>query len=74
MAQKKEVHILRKKDNQLAGEDIKVNYEAILKGKEKDVILQPYDIVDVGELSAMSGKKITDMLTGLPLILAGKLP
>ncbi len=74
LAQKKEVHILRKKDNQLAGEDIKVNYEAILKGKEKDVILQPYDIIDVGELSAMSGKKITDMLTGLPLILAGKLP
>jgi|ERR1051326_5919757 polysaccharide export outer membrane protein len=74
LALKKEIHILRKKDDKLGGEDIKVNYEAILKGKEQDVVLQPYDIVDVGELSAMSGKKITDMLTGLPLILAGKIP
>ena len=74
LAQRKEVHILRRKDNQLAGEDIKVNYEAILKGKEKDVVLLPYDIVDVGELGPMSGKKIADMVTGLPLILAGKIP
>lgn len=74
LAQKEHVHILRRKNDQLAGQDIIVNYDAILKGKEKDVILQPYDIVDVGELGPMSGKKITDMLTGLPLILAGKIP
>ncbi len=74
LGKKSEVHILRKKDDKLGGEDIKVNYEAILKGKEKDVALQAYDIVDIPELGVTSSKKLTDMLTGLPLILAGKVP
>jgi len=74
LAKTSEVHILRRKDGKMAGEDIKVNYEAIRKGQQKDVVLEPYDIVDVGELSMLSGKKLGDLLTGLPLSVIGKIP
>ena len=74
LAKTSEVHILRRKDGKMAGEDIKVNYEAIRKGQQKDVVLEPYDIVDVGELSLLSGKKLGDLLTGLPLSVIGKIP
>ena len=74
LAKTSEVHILRRKDGKMAGEDIKVNYEAIRKGQQKDVVLEPYDIVDVGELSMLSGKKLGDILTGLPLSVLGKIP
>jgi len=74
LAKTSEVHILRRKDGKMAGEDIKVNYEAIRKGQQKDVVLEPYDIVDVGELSMLSGKKLGDLLTGLPLSIVGKIP
>jgi len=74
LAKTSEVHILRRKDGKMAGEDIKVNYEAIRKGQQKDVVLEPYDIVDVGELSMLSGKKLGDILTGLPLSVIGKIP
>ena len=74
LAKTSEVHILRRKDGKMGGEDIKVNYEAIRKGQQKDVVLEPYDIVDVGELSMLSGKKLGDLLTGLPLSIVGKIP
>ncbi len=74
LAKTSEVHILRRKDGKMGGEDIKVNYEAIRKGQQKDVVLEPYDIVDVGELSMLSGKKLGDILTGLPLSVIGKIP
>jgi len=74
LAKTSEVHILRRKDGKMGGEDIKVNYEAIRKGQQKDVVLEPYDIVDVGELSMLSGKKLGDLLTGLPLSVIGKIP
>jgi len=74
LAKTSEVHILRRKDGKMGGEDIKVNYEAIRKGQQKDVVLEPYDIVDVGELSMLSGKKLGDILTGLPLSVLGKIP
>ncbi len=74
LAKTSEVHILRRKDGKMGGEDIKVNYEAIRKGQQKDVVLEPYDIVDVGELSLLSGKKLGDLLTGLPLSVIGKIP
>jgi polysaccharide export outer membrane protein len=74
LAKTSEVHILRRKDGKMGGEDIKVNYEAIRKGQQKDIVLEPYDIVDVGELSMLSGKKLGDLLTGLPLSVIGKIP
>ena len=58
------VHILRKKDDKLGGEDIKV----------QDVVLKPYDVIEVDEVSVLSAKKLGDIFTGLPLILAGKIP
>lgn len=74
LAKTSEVHILRRKDGKMGAEDIKVNYKAIKDGQQKDVVLQPYDIVDVGELSLLSAKKLGDLLTGLPLSIVGKIP
>ena len=74
LAKTSEVHILRRKDGKMGAEDMKVNYKAIKEGQQKDVVLEPYDIVDVGELSLLSGKKLGDLLTGLPLSVIGKIP
>jgi len=74
LAKTSEVHILRRKNGKMGAEDMKVNYKAIKDGQQKDVVLEPYDIVDVGELSLMSGKKLGDLLTGLPLSIIGKIP
>src|SRR5436190_1912713 len=41
-----EVHIYRKKDGMIGQQDLKFNYDAIRKGREKDVLLQPHDIID----------------------------
>ncbi|PYS61450.1 MAG: hypothetical protein DMF74_16350 [Acidobacteria bacterium] len=69
------VHILRKKDDKSGQqEDIKVNYKAVRQGKVQDVVLKPYDVIEVDEVSVLSAKKLGDIFTGLPLILAGKIP
>ena len=69
-----QVHIYRKQDGKLGAQDLKVNYEAIKKGQQKDVLLQAYDIVDVPEVGALHPKKITDLLIGLPINMAGRVP
>ncbi len=45
LAKTSEVHIYRQKDGQIGSEDLKFNFEAIKKGQQKDVVLQPYDII-----------------------------
>jgi polysaccharide biosynthesis/export protein len=74
LANAKDVHIWRKKDGKMGGDDIKVNLEAIRKGQENDIALQPYDVIDVRELGIMSGKKLTDLLSGLPLTAVTRIP
>lgn len=58
-----EVHIYRQKDGLIGQEDLKYNYDAIKKGKEPDVLLKPFDIVDVRQSGAFSKKSIADLLT-----------
>jgi polysaccharide export outer membrane protein len=56
-----EVHIYRQKDGQIGQEDLKFNYDAIKKGKQPDVLLKAYDIIDVGESGLLSRKGMLDM-------------
>jgi len=59
-----EVHILRQTPGQAGQEDIKVNYEAIRKGHEKDVLLKPYDIIDIRESGPLSKGRWVQTLVG----------
>lgn len=69
MAKTSEVHILRQKEG--GQDDLKFNYDAIKKGKETDVELKPFDIVQVGEASLFSGKGMADMFKGIVRSSAG---
>jgi protein involved in polysaccharide export with SLBB domain len=59
-AKSNDVHIYRVKEGKVGSEDVKVNYDAIRKGQEKDVLLKPYDIVDVRQSGMFSPKSLTD--------------
>lgn len=61
MANTSEVHIYRQKDGLIGQEDLKFNYDAIKKGTQPDVLLKPYDIIDVGESGLLSKKGLLDM-------------
>jgi len=69
-----EVHIYRKKDGQIGQEDLTYNYDAIRKGREKDVLLQPYDIIDVRNSGAFSGKNLKDLFLNMGKSSVGILP
>ena len=63
MAKTNEVHILRQKEG--GQEDLKINYDAIKKGKDPDVELKPFDIIEVGESGLFSGKGMSDLFKGI---------
>jgi polysaccharide biosynthesis/export protein len=69
-----EVHIYRKKDGAIGQEDLKYNYDAIKKGRDKDVLLQPYDIIDVRNSGPFSGKNIADLFLNMGKSSVGFLP
>ena len=69
-----EVHIYRKKDGQIGQEDLTYNYDAIKKGREKDVLLQPYDIIDVRNSGSFSGKNLKDLFLNMSKGTMGLLP
>ena len=60
-----EVHIYRTKDGLIGQEDLKFNYDAIRKGREKDVLLQPHDIIDVRLSGVMSFKSWKDVIVNM---------
>lgn len=63
-----EVRIWRLKADSTNRELITVDYSAIKKNQKPDVLLQPYDVIDVGELGMFSGPRffptIFSALTG----------
>ena len=65
LAKTNKVHIYRQKDDGVGQQDLTYNYDEIKKGKSPDVLLKPYDIVDVGESGPFSGKGFTDMFVNL---------
>jgi len=69
-----EVHVYRKKDGLIGQEDLKYNYDAIRKGREKDVLLQPYDIIDVRNSGPFAPKSLADLLLNMGRSSAGFLP
>src|SRR5258708_6765665 len=69
-----EVHIYRKKDGVIGQEDLKYNYDAIRKGREKDVLLQAYDIIDVRNAGSFSQKNIKDLFLNMGKSSIGFLP
>ena len=56
-----QVHIYRQKDGLVGQEDLKFDYDAIKKGKQPDVLLKAYDIIDVGESGILSKKGMLDL-------------
>jgi polysaccharide export outer membrane protein len=57
-AKLKEVKVYRRKQGAAQPEIISVNYDAIKKGSQKDVMLEPFDIVEVGK----SKKSVFDVM------------
>lgn len=74
LANTSQVHIYRKKDGKIGSEDLKYDYDAIRKGKSDDVLLQPYDIVDVRPLGTFKAKSLGEMLKGVSMGTLGTLP
>ena len=69
-----EVHIYRQKDGKIGSEDLKVNYEAIKKGQQADVLLKPYDIVEVRQIGTFAPKNLADFFLNTVKGTAGYLP
>ncbi|MCS6874249.1 MAG: polysaccharide biosynthesis/export family protein [Pyrinomonadaceae bacterium] len=63
-AKTSEIRIRRLKPNSKDREIITVNYDAIRRGEQKDILLQPEDIVEVGKSKKNIGETILDIVTG----------
>lgn len=63
-AKTKEIRIRRLKENSKDRELIAVNYDLIKKGQQKDVMLQPEDIVEVDKAKKSIGQTILDIAMG----------
>jgi SLBB domain len=69
-AKTKQIKIYRRKQGSPQPQLIVVNLAAIKDGKEKDIMLEPYDIVEVGKAGETFGSFWMKVLTGLP----GRIP
>jgi polysaccharide export outer membrane protein len=74
LAKTSEVHVYRKKEGKVGSEDLKFDYDAIKKGKEPDVLLQPYDIIDVRQVGTLAPKSLLEILRGIGTSTLGVLP
>ena len=74
LAKTSEVHVYRKKEGKIGSEDLKFNYDAIKKGREQDVVLQAYDIIDVRSVGALAPKSIAEILRNVGTGSLGVLP
>jgi protein involved in polysaccharide export with SLBB domain len=61
----KTINIYRLKDNSQERELIPVDYEAIKKGKQKDVMLLPFDIVEVNKPARKPWEGAADIFLGV---------
>lgn len=65
-AKKKSIKIYRRKAGSTAPEVIIANFEQIAKAGEQDIILQPFDIVEVGKASKSFADYLIEFATGVP--------
>ena len=63
-AKTKDIRIYRLKADSKDREIISVNYDLIKKGEQKDVMLEPYDIVEVDKSKKSIGQIIFETVTG----------
>lgn len=63
-AKTKEIRIYRLIANSADRETIAVNYDLINKGKQKDVMLEPYDIVEVDKSKKSAAQIAFEVITG----------
>lgn len=63
-AKTKDIKIYRLKDNSKDREIIAVNYDLIKKGEQKDIMLEPYDIVEVDKAKKSIGQTILELAVG----------
>ena len=73
-AKSSEVHIYRQKDGKIGSEDLKVNYDAIRKGQQPDVLLEPYDIVEVRQIGTFAPRNLGDFFLNTVKGTMGVLP
>ncbi len=65
-AKSKKINIYRRKDGSVEPEVIEVDYNAIKNGEEKEVLLRPNDIVDVGKAKKSFLDVLYEAAIGLP--------
>jgi len=63
-AKKKGIKIYRRKPGSTTPDVLIANYEQITKGLEKDIMLQAYDIVEVGKAPKSFTDYLIDFATG----------
>lgn len=63
-AKTKDIKIYRLKPNSKDREIISTNYDRIKKGEEKDVMLEPYDIVEVDKSKKSVAQTLLELATG----------
>lgn len=64
-AKTKDISIYRLKANSKEREIISANYDAIKKGKQKDIMLEPYDIVEVDKSKKTVAQIVLETVTGV---------
>ena len=63
-AKTKDIKIYRLKPNSKEREVIAANYDQIKKGQQKDIMLEPYDIIEVDKAKKSIGQTILEVVTG----------
>jgi protein involved in polysaccharide export with SLBB domain len=74
LAKSKEIHIYRQKEGKLGQNDMKIDYEAIKNGKQPDILLQAYDIIDVRMQNMFSPKSLGDFFMNMGKTSLGIIP
>jgi polysaccharide export outer membrane protein len=74
LAKSSEIHIYRQKEGKLGQDDLKINYDAIKSGKQPDMPLQAYDIIDVRMQNMFSPKSLGDFFMNMGKSSIGILP
>lgn len=65
-AKKKGIKIYRRKPGSATPDVLIANYDQITKGIENDIVLQPYDIVEVGKAPKSFTDYLIEFATGVP--------
>lgn len=63
-AKKSDIKVYRRKSGSVQPDVITVNYDQVKKGEQKDILLEPFDIVEVGKAPKSFMSYLTDFVTG----------